>query len=263
MVFSGVMADRPQDLIFNGTGINYSWHFPRLFEMSLDEVRQYSSITCVSGGATAFFVYWAVKNGLAKWKRDHFLNWNKLTHAVYGNNLLSGSYRFLKLAMRARSPVYSPEAYKAAWAMAAESEFFEVRMRDIPPNVRIPLLKRSTGEIVCATAESEFAEVPAYLISFAATAIPGIFPEIVIDGEVYGDITYSKKFLPWLKRFEAASEHFENYNLMKAAEYKNGRYIKICDHPQPKKMMRADNMKFLFGRYIASYPNNVRRSKIE
>jgi predicted acylesterase/phospholipase RssA len=256
-------TERPRDLIFNGTGINYSWHFPRLFEMGTEEVPDYHSITCVSGGATAFFVYWAVKNGLAKWSREHFLDWNKLTHAVYGNNLLSGSYRFLKLVMRSRSPVYSPEVYKAAWAMAARSEFFDIEMRDIPRNVRIPLLKRSSGEIVIASAESEFAYVPAYLVSFAATAIPGIFPEIVINGEVYGDITYSKKFLPWLKRFEAQSESFENYNLMKSAEYPNGRYIKICEHPEPKKMMRADNLKFLFGRHIASYPENVRRSKIE
>lgn len=256
-------AERPRDLIFNGTGINYSWHFPRLFEMSVEEASEYASITCVSGGTTAFFVYWAVKNGFARWSREHFLDWNKLTHAVYGNNLFSGSYRFMKLVMRSRSPVYSPEVYKAAWAMAASAEFFDVKLREIPPNVRIPLLKRSTDEIVVATAESEFADVPAYLISFAATAIPGIFPEITLNGEVYGDITYSKKFLPWLKRFEAQSESFENYNLMKAGDYPNGRYIKICGHPEPKKMMRADNLKFLFGRYIGSYPENVRRSKIE
>ncbi len=254
---------RPRDLIFNGTGVNYSWHFPRLFEMSVEELREYSSITCISGGATAFFVFWAVRNGLATWSRENFLNWNKHTHAVYGNNLLSGSYRMAKLMLRSRSPVYSPEAYKAAWAMAVRPEFFEMRMREIPPNVNFPLLKRSTGEIVNATARSEFSEVPAYLVSFAATAIPGIFPEIVIDGEVYGDITYSKKFLPWLKRFEAGLERFENYNLMKSADLPNGRYIKICDHPEPKKMMRSDNLKFLFGRYIGSYPENVRRSKIE
>ena len=251
-----------ETLIFNGTGINYSWHLPRLFDIPFDEFTARSPMYFLSGGSTALMVYWAFKKNLATWGRKELLNWNRLTHAAYGNNLLSGTKRFLKLALKSKSPIYTAEDYKRAWSIAVRPEFFEVKMKDLPKNVFVPLLERASNEIVIASADSKFADMPAYLVSFAATAIPNVFPDISLGSSTYGDITYSRKFLPWLKAMEQKAPYFENYNLLKNAEFSNGKYIKICDHPNPKKMMQSENMKFLFGRYLKTYPENILRSKI-
>lgn len=250
------------DLIFNGTGINYSWHLPRLFEMSLDEFKSYRSIVLISGGSVAFLVYWALKHNLQTWTYDDFLDWNRHTHSAYGNNLFSGLLRLWNLKRGSNKPIYSVENYRHAWSVAVKPEFFEVRMKDLPPNIQIPLLDRATKEIVIASNNSIFAEVPAYLVSIAGTAIPKIFSDVEIHSKIWSDVTYDRDFLPWLKAFERNSSQFYNYNLFKSAKLPNGEYVKICDHPNPKKLMQQENMKFLFGRYLASYPANIRKTKI-
>lgn len=250
------------DLIFNGTGINYSWHLPRLFELSLDELKAYRSIVLISGGSVAFLVYWALRHHLQTWKYADFLNWNKHTHRAYRNNLVTGLMRTWNLKRKSPKPVYSVEDYKYAWSVAVKPEFFDVKMKDLPANIQIPLLDRESDEIIMASADSPFAEVPLYLVSIAGTAIPKIFSDVKIDSKTWGDIMYSRGFLRWLRNLEGNSTYFYNYNLLKSATYPNGEYVKICDHPNPKKMMHQENMKFLFGRYLASYPANIRKTNL-
>ncbi len=250
------------DLIFNGTGVNYSWHLPRLFELSLEEFKAYRSVTLISGGSVAFLVYWALRHNLQTWTLKDFLNWNRHTQKVYGNNLLAGLRRVWNLKTGSKKPVYSVEDYARSWSMAVKPEFFQVRMKDLPANVQIPLLDRTTNEIVIASANSRFADTPVYLVSIACTAIPKLFSDVEIQSKIWGDITFARGFLPWLKEFEAKSSRFYNYNLLKSATLPNGEYIKICDHPNPKKMMQQESMKFIFGRYIASYPANIRKTNL-
>ncbi len=251
-----------KELIFNGTGVNYSWHFPILFDLSVEEFKAFERAVFISGGSTAFLIYWALQNKLLKWKKEDFLQWNKAVRKVYRNNLASGTSRMLQLARGSSEPVFKQEDTLSAWKYCAHPEFLEVRLRDLPANVQIPLINRTSGEVEIASPNSAFGEFPAYLVSMAATAIPKVFPEVALGSSVYGDITFAKNFLPWLKETERGMEKFVNYNLLKNAVVHNGEYVKICDHPNPKKMMKRDNLKFIFGVNIESYPNNVRRSKM-
>lgn len=249
-------------MIFNGTGINYSWHFPRLFDLSPKELEAHDSAIFLSGASTSFLVYWAVHLGLATWTTDDFCDWSKHSRKAYGANLISGLSRLARLRLGSKRPIFSAEQYKKAWNQGVKPEFFDIKMKDLPKNIQIPLINRTSGKVEVATADSHFAETQAYLVSFAATAIPGVYPEIHILGSVYGDVTYSKPFLFWLKNLEKESAGFVNYNLLKDKDYPNGKYVKISNHPNPKKMMQADNLRFILGRPIPSFAENVRGSKL-
>jgi|GEM_PF-2715986 len=251
-----------QDLIFNGTGINYSWHFPRLFDLSPSELSAHRSTVFISGGSTALLVYWAIHKSLVTWSEKDFCYWSRYSKKAYGTGLISGARRVLKMRRGSEEAIFTADQYRAHWEMAVKPEFFQMKMKDLPKNVRIPLINRTSGEVEVVTPDSRFAETPAYLVSFAATAIPKIYPEIKLGNEVYGDLTFSPKFIPWLKSFEKESADFVNYNLLKHQSLPNGKYIKICDDPNPKKMMQTDNLKFIFGRTIPSFAENVRRSKL-
>lgn len=250
------------DLIFNGTGINYSWHFPKLFDLVPSDFPKYPSMTFISGGSTGLLVHHCVHRRIIRWREADFLNWSRRTSRAYRTGILSGLVRMARLKLGSKQPIFTQSQSRDAWADAVEAEFFDWKFKEFPSNIRIPLVNLETNQIEVATPQSHFGEYPAFLISFAATAIPTIYPEIRLGQVRYGDVTFSKAFLPWLKDTERNSPHFVNYNLLKSKEFPNGRYIKICDHPHPKKMMQVDNLKFIFGRDVPSYAENVRKSKL-
>src|ERR1044072_3936528 len=92
------------ELIFNGTGVNYSWHYPKLMSMSFDKFKSYKRLTFISGASTALMVYWAKALRLLTWTREDFLKWNEHSSKVYGTNLVSGAIRFARLSMGSKKP---------------------------------------------------------------------------------------------------------------------------------------------------------------
>ena len=70
-----------ETLIFNGTGINYSWHMPKLAKLDFSALDEFHEIICISGASTCFAVFLARSHRMLTWKRGDFLNWNKLACA--------------------------------------------------------------------------------------------------------------------------------------------------------------------------------------
>jgi len=246
-------------IILNGTGVNYSWHFPWAAKHSLEQMNEYKEIYVISGGMTAYIVYWAYRLGVVNWTSNEMANWSTLTRKHYGNNLLSGAWRLLSKALGSKKPFMEESQYWRAYEDAVKPEFMQLKIKDLAVNVRIPVHDFEKNEIIVIQPGGDFDNELVVRVSFAATAIPGVYPKINLGGKLYGDAMYSKKFLPWLKSIEKKNLYFENYNLLKNKRFANGEYIKICDHPNPKKMILRENMRFIFGMQIQSFHNNVRK----
>ncbi len=246
-------------LIFNGTGVNYSWHFERMNQIDWAKLTQFEGLHLISGGSVAYAVFFARENNLLKWSPADFLEWNRHMRRAYGNGLLKGALALAKLRLGVGLPLISEAQCRDAWAMAVKPEFFEVKVRDLPPNVTIPLHNHQNDCIELAHSKSKFADFELYRVIFAATAIPKVFPALQIDSTVYGDPMYSKGFLRWLKQLEGEAGYFHNYNLVKNAKLENGEYHCLVPEKQGKKIIARDNLKFLFGQRIDSYPSNFKK----
>jgi hypothetical protein len=250
----------PETIIFNGTGVNYSWHLPVLSRMDLTHENAFEALYFISGASTALCVATALEKGFCLWGRQEFLNWNALVKKSYGNHLFGGLWKLLRIRLGILLPVFSEELYRKVYEDATTPDFFKIRLGDLAGNVIVPLHDLDSGDIVLATPNSEFADCPLYKVSFASTAIPKVYPNIRINGRVYGDPVYARGFIPWVKSVEASSKRFKNYNLFKSAVLANGEYICLSKASNPKRELQVDLIKFLCGFHIQSYPDNIARS---
>jgi hypothetical protein len=248
-----------QTLIFNGTGVNYSWHLPKMNQIDWSKIDQHERLYLISGGSIAYAVFFARDRGLLKWSPSDFLDWNRHMRRVYRLNPVQGILSLAKLRLGVGLPLISEARLRESWAMAVKPEFFEVKMRELPPNISIPVHNLRTGSIDLASAQSEFADFPFYQVIFAATAIPKVFPFLNLGGTTYGDAMYAKGFIRWLKQLERSAAYFHNYNMIKNAKLDNGEYHCLVPDGKGKKSIARDNLKFLFGQHIASYPENFKK----
>lgn len=247
-------------LILNGTGVNYSWHFAFLSKFSFQNQEQYENVYLISGGVTAYTVIYSKHLGLITAPREKFERWSETVGKHYGNNIPNGLWRFAKMFAGNKKPFITYENYLGSYREAAHSDFFKLKLKDLPKNTIIPLYNFDKDRIDEASPTSAYKDVLLYEVIFAATAIPKIFPEIKICGNRVGDVIYCKQFLPWLKKVEKKSSYFENHNLIKDKEYDNGKYIKICHHKDGKKSVKNDNLRFMLGLNLPDFKKNVKKS---
>ncbi len=72
-------------------------------------ILEYESFILLAVLTTALCVFAAMRLGQCRWQQSDFLNWNKLVKASYGNGILSGCTKMLRLGLKWQLPLITEE----------------------------------------------------------------------------------------------------------------------------------------------------------
>ena len=244
-------------IAFEGTGINYSWYFKDMDTLIGAPNLNQKDLFLISGSVYSYFIIWARNHNMLKWDHEDFKNWNHHSKVWYGTGFWLVIKIILKKIVMSDKPIFRREQTMEALEAAFVPEFQVLRMKDLPNNVKIPLLRIEDDKVVIADAVGELSEMKVVDVILAATAIPGLFPNVIFEGSNYSDPAYCKGIIYKIIKTQDIP-CIRVYSLVKNNTKENINFIKVTPESYTQRNQLLDNLRFLFGVRIYSYVENVK-----
>lgn len=244
-------------IAFEGTGINYSWYFKSMDALFEAPTVNQKDLYLISGSVYSYFIIWARNHNMLKWDHEDFKNWNHHSKVWYGTGFWLVIKIILKKIVMSDKPIFRREQTMEALKDAFLPEFLVLRMKDLPDNIKIPLLRIEDDKVVIADAVGELSEMKVVDVILAATAIPGLFPNILFEGSNYSDPAYCKGIIHKIIKIQDIP-CIRVYSLFKSNARGNINFKKVTPESYTQRNQLLDNLRFLFGVRINSYVENVK-----